>query len=126
MPDHIIELEADHPGFNDPDYRRRRDEIARLAPALDSGQPPRLVEYTESERVCWATVFDKLTALYPTHACREFLDVCGDIGYSANEVPQLADVSSFLTDRTGFSLQAVAGLVSAREFLGARCFTRTT
>jgi len=119
MPDHIIELEADHPGFNDPDYRRRRDEIARLAPALDSGQPPRLVEYTESERVCWATVFDKLTALYPTHACREFLDVCGDIGYSANEVPQLADVSSFLTDRTGFSLQAVAGLVSAREFLGA-------
>ena len=119
MPDHIIELEADHPGFNDPDYRRRRDEIARLAPALDSGRLPRLVEYTDSERDCWATVFDKLTALFPTHACREFLDVSGDIGYSADEVPQIADVSSFLTDRTGFRLQAVAGLVSAREFLGA-------
>jgi phenylalanine-4-hydroxylase len=119
MPEHIIELEADHPGFNDPDYRRRRDEIARLAPALDSERLPRVVEYTNRERGCWATVFDKLTALFPTHACREFLDVCGDLGYSADEVPQLADVSSFLTDRTGFRLQPVAGLVSAREFLGA-------
>jgi phenylalanine-4-hydroxylase len=119
MPEHIIELEADHPGFNDPDYRRRRDEIARLAPALDSERLPRVVEYTNRERGCWATVFDKLTALFPTHACREFLDVCGDLGYSADEVPQLADVSSFLTDRTGFRLQPVAGLVSASEFLGA-------
>ena len=119
MADHIIELEANHPGFNDPDYRTRRDEIARLAPALDSGRLPGRVEYTESERGTWATVFKRLTALYPTHACREFLGVSGDIGYSADEVPQLADVSSFLTNRTGFSLQAVAGLVSAREFLGA-------
>jgi len=119
MPEHIIELEADHPGFNDPDYRKRRDEIARLAPPLDSGRLPQQVEYTESERGTWATVFNKLTALYPTHACCEFLGVAGDIGYSANAVPQLADVSQFLTNRTGFSLQAVAGLVSAREFLGA-------
>jgi len=119
MPEHIIELEADHPGFNDPDYRKRRDEIARLAPPLDSGRLPQRVEYTESERATWATVFDKLTALYPTHGCREFLGVAGDIGYSADEVPQLADVSVFLTNRTGFSLQAVAGLVSAREFLGS-------
>jgi phenylalanine-4-hydroxylase len=119
MPEHIIELEADHPGFNDPDYRRRRDEIARLAPPLDSGRLPQRVEYADSERATWATVFDKLTALYPTHGCREFLDVAGDIGYSANELPQLADVSAFLSDRTGFRLQAVAGLVSAREFLGA-------
>jgi phenylalanine-4-hydroxylase len=119
MPDHIIELEADHPGFNDPDYRKRRDEIARVAPPLDSGRLPQRVEYTEMERRTWATVFDKLTALYPTHSCREFLGVAGDIGYSTNEVPQLADVSQFLTNRTGFSLQAVAGLVSAREFLGA-------
>jgi phenylalanine-4-hydroxylase len=128
MPEHIVELEADHPGFNDPEYRRRRDEIALLAPPLDSGEPPQRVEYADSERATWATVFNKLTALYPTHACREFGDVVGDIGYSAEEVPQLADVSTFLTERTGFSLQPVAGLVSARQFLGAlsrRVFSAT-
>ena len=128
MPEHIVELESDHPGFNDPDYRRRRDEIALLAPPLDSGEPPKRAEYSDSEHSTWATVFEKLTALYPTHACRPFLEVVGDIGYSANEVPQLADVSTFLTDRTGFSLQPVAGLVSARQFLGAlsrRVFSAT-
>ena len=128
MSDHIVVLEADHPGFNDPEYRRRRDEIALLAPPLDSGEPPQRVEYIESERATWATVFEKLTALFPSHACREFVEVVGDIGYSAREVPQLADVSEFLTERTGFSLQPVAGLVSARQFLGAlsrRVFSAT-
>ena len=128
MPDHIVELEADHPGFSDPEYRRRRDEIALLAPPLDSGRPPQRVEYSPSEAVTWATVFNKLNALYPTHACRDFIGVVGDIGYTQDEVPQLADVSAFLTDRTGFSLQPVAGLVSARQFLGAlsrRVFSAT-
>jgi phenylalanine-4-hydroxylase len=95
---------------------------------LDSGEPPQRVVYTDSERATWSTVFNKLTALYPTHACREFEKVVGDIGYSAEEVPQLADVSTFLTERTGFSLQPVAGLVSARQFLGAlsrRVFSAT-
>ncbi|MCU0302888.1 MAG: phenylalanine 4-monooxygenase [Thermoanaerobaculales bacterium] len=119
MPDHIVALDADHPGFSDLDYRRRRDQIALMAPPLNSGEPPAIVDYTASERTTWATAFKGLSALYPTHACRDFLEVIGDIGYSADEVPQLADVSRFLTARTGFSLQPVAGLVSAREFLEA-------
>jgi len=119
MTDHIVALDADHPGFHDREYRRRRDEIALMAPPLNSGEPPALVDYTAAECETWATVFDKLTALYPTHACREFVEIHGDIGYVPDAVPQLRDVSRFLTERTGFSLQPVAGLVSAREFLGA-------
>jgi phenylalanine-4-hydroxylase len=119
MTGHIVELDADHPGFSDLDYRRRRDEIALMAPPLNSGEPPKIVDYTQTEDETWATVFDKLTALYPTHACREFVAVIDDIGYRRDVMPQLADVSRFLTARTGFSLQPVAGLVSAREFLGA-------
>ena len=117
MAEHIVELEANHPGFNDPGYRRRRDEIAQLAPLLNSGRKPERVQYSDQECATWSTVFHKLNALYPSHACREFAEVINDIGYEPESVPQLADVSEFLTDRTGFSLQPVAGLVSAREFL---------
>jgi phenylalanine-4-hydroxylase len=116
--EYVVALEADHPGFKDPEYRRRRDEIARLAPPIASDQEPGAVEYSESERATWATVFDRLTALYPTHACREFTAVIGDLGYTGKAIPQLPDVSAFLNARTGFRLQTVAGLVSAREFLG--------
>ena len=116
--DHLVELDADHPGFSDPEYRRRRDEIARLAPPIESDLPPQRVSYSEAERSTWGTAFRELTRLYPSHACREFRQVIDDIGYSADEVPQLADVSAFLTDRTGFRLQPVSGLVTARQFLG--------
>ena len=119
MTDHIVQLDADHPGFHDPAYRVRRDQIARMAPAFDSDDPPRRVEYTEQERATWRTVFDKLTALYPTHACHDFLEVIDAMGYSADAIPQLADVSRFLSERTGFRLKPVTGLVSARQFLGA-------
>jgi phenylalanine-4-hydroxylase len=118
MKDYVVSLEADHPGFHDPDYRRRRDEIARLAPAIEEDGEPQRVEYTEIEAATWSTVFGKLTALYPTHACSEFNAVIDALGYRADEIPQLADVSRFLTERTGYRLQPVAGLVSAREFLG--------
>jgi phenylalanine-4-hydroxylase len=118
MNEYVVELEADHPGFHDPDYRLRRDEIARLAPPITSTKGPERVEYTSAERATWATVFDQLTGLYPTHACDAFNRVIGELGYSADEIPQLVEVSEFLTERTGFRLQPVAGLVSAREFLG--------
>jgi len=118
MESYVVELESDHPGFSDAEYRARRDLIARLAPPIAEYTPPQAVDYTETERATWATAFERLTALYPTHACDEFTAVIGDLGYSAAGIPQLPDVSRFLESRSGFRLQAVAGLVSPRQFLG--------
>ncbi len=115
----LVELEADHPGFNDPEYRTRRDQIARLAAQHRFGDPPPRVEYTTAECRTWSQVFERLTGLYPSHACHEFNKVFAGLAYEPDAVPQLADVSAFLQEYTGFCLQPVAGLVSAREFLGA-------
>lgn len=117
MNDYVVALDADHPGFHDPEYRKRRDEIARLAPPIESDDGPVRVVYDERERATWKTAYEKLTALYPTHACRPFVEVHREIGYSGDEVPQLVDVSAFLTEKTGFRLQPVAGLVGPRQFL---------
>ncbi len=114
-----VELSSDHPGFRDPAYRERRGVIAQVAHRHQAGTPAPRIDYTDVERGTWRTVFDQLMKLYPTHACREFTPVVREMGYTADEIPQLADVSAFLENRTGFRLEPVAGLVSPRVFLSA-------
>ncbi|KAH3729325.1 hypothetical protein DPMN_055293 [Dreissena polymorpha] len=83
------------------------------------------IEYTEEERRTWATVFRELTALYPTHACREYLrnwKLLEECGYREDNIPQLQDVSEFLKGRTGFTLRPVAGYLSSRDFLAGLAF----
>lgn len=115
----LVELEADHPGFHDVEYRARRDRIARLALEHPGGAPPPRVDYSPSEVATWGTVFRALSALHPTHACDEYLGVLPELGFGADAIPQLADVDAVLARRTGFHLRPVAGLVNPRDFLGA-------
>jgi phenylalanine-4-hydroxylase len=65
------DLDADHPGFSDATYRARRAEITALAKVYKHGDTLPRVSYTEKEIATWAVVFDKLTGLYKTHACKE-------------------------------------------------------
>jgi phenylalanine-4-hydroxylase len=113
----ILSLEADHPGFNDPEYRKRRDEIARAAGEHKAGETPPRITYTENETATWKAVFEQLAGLHDTHACREYNEGFGLIGFQPDEVPQLADVDAFLRRRTGFRIMPVAGLVESRHFL---------
>lgn len=114
----IVQLEADHPGFRDPVYRQRRDEIALLAMQHGEGEPPPRVAYTETETGAWRTVYTELRRLYPTHACHEYNAILESFHFTPDEIPQLADMEVVLRERTGFGIRPVAGLVSPREFLG--------
>ena len=120
------ELEADHPGFKDPDYRARRAMIDQLARSHVHGAPIPRVDYTEQEVQTWGVVYRKLAQLHAQYGCAAYLEVFAHMaracGYAADNIPQAGDVSAFLEARTGFRLRPVAGLLAPRDFLNGLAF----
>ena len=46
----LVQLDPDHPGFRDAAYRKRRNDIARMAAEYKEGDPIPTVEYTPEEQ----------------------------------------------------------------------------
>lgn len=120
------ELDSDHPGATDANYRSRRVEITALAKKYRHGDKISTVVYSEEEQAVWKTVYQTLTKLYPTHACKEHRFILPlletNCGYGGDSVPQLQAISEFLQDCTGWRLRPVTGLLSSRDFLAGLAF----
>jgi phenylalanine-4-hydroxylase len=114
-----VELSADHPGVADPEYRRRRGEIAAAAIGLAPGAEARRIEYTDAENETWATAAQALGELHETYACRAYLNGARRLALPTDRVPQLADVSRRLQELTGWHIDAAPGLAPTRDFYGA-------
>lgn len=114
-------LNDDHPGFKDQNYLLQRQRIAKNAADFKQGNCIPDVEYSPEENRTWATVNQRLMALYPRFACAEHLAslrlFARGCGMSAGSIPQLQTISRFLYSQTGFSLRPVQGLLEPRDFL---------
>lgn len=114
----LVELNPDHPGFADPQYRARRDAIAKLA--LDWAASPErdipVAPYTEEEHRVWREVWAQLGPMHERRVARELLALHREFPIDRERIPQLADVSARLQPRTGFRMVPVEGLVPPRRF----------
>lgn len=115
-PAHVTARDAQHPELH-PDYVARRDEIARLA--TGSGQRPASITYTDDENRTWSQVITSLHQRWEVLAAPEILRAAERIALPVDRVPQLTEVTAALAPRSGFSFEAVPGLVPVDAFFGA-------
>jgi phenylalanine-4-hydroxylase len=114
-----VHLAHDHPGANDPEYRRRRNEIAAAALAWNAGDPAPTIAYTDAEQNVWRTVSHELAAKHERYAVREFLEAKEQVALPTDHVPGLDEVSARVEPISGWSYVPAAGLVPLEEFYGS-------
>src|SRR5437667_4229269 len=113
----IVQLNPDHPGFRDPEYRRRRNQIAQIAMKYQPGDPIPDAPYTDEEHQVWLTIWRALQPAHQQHACAEYRECLNKLDFAPDRIPQLREVNEKVLAISGFRLEPVAGLVQPRVFL---------
>lgn len=113
----IVQLDPDHPGFRDAEYRARRNQIAAIALAYQPGTPIPDAPYTSEEHEVWQTIWRALELAHHSHACAEYLECVRRLKLPKDRIPQMREVTAKVEAISGFKLEPVAGLVEPRVFL---------
>src|SRR3954465_8296328 len=98
----VVHLGEDHPGFNDPEYRERRNAIAHAPVDYQRGDPVPLIEYPDAENEVWRTVCRELPPKHAKYACRAYNEAVAALDLPRDPIPQLPEVSSRLRPLTGW------------------------
>lgn len=115
--ENINELHLDHPGANDPEYRKRRDYIAGLSKNFRMTGEITDVNYSPREQRVWRYVAEELEELQQKYASPFYLRAKKDLGIRTDRIPQLTEMNRRLKELTGFRLAPIEGLVETRSFL---------
>ncbi|HEY0380286.1 MAG TPA: phenylalanine 4-monooxygenase [Pyrinomonadaceae bacterium] len=113
----IVQLDPDHPGFRDKEYRARRNRIAQIALDYEPGTPITDAPYTAEEHGVWRAIWEALGPAHQRHACAEYLECVGRLDLPRERIPQMREVTERVESMSGFRLEPVAGLVEPRVFL---------
>src|SRR5438045_5171695 len=113
----IVQLDPDHPGFRDAEYRARRNQIAEIALAYQPGTPIPDAPYTSEGHEVGRTIWQALEPAHQTHACAEYLEWVRRLALPKDRIPQMREVTAKVEAISGFKLEPVAGLVEPRVFL---------
>ena len=80
-----------HPGFEDREYRKRRDYIAaNLAETCED------ILYLETENKTWEYIFTELNKLYISSACSPYRSSLGSLNISSDSIPQFSQINKEL------------------------------
>ena len=115
--ENINQLELDHPGANDKEYRTRRDNIAGLAKKFRETHSITDVEYTAEEQEVWRIVATKLEEIQAKRASAFYLDAKEKLGITTTRIPQLSEMNKRLKELSNWRLAPIEGLVETRAFL---------
>lgn len=115
----LVELDPDHPGFCDEEYRKRRNQIAQVAIDHQPGEPVPDAPYTEQEHALWSQICKELLPVHRKFACEEYLAAWDSVNLPTHRIPQLAEVSKAVGALTGFRLEPVSGLIQPKSFFSA-------
>ena len=77
-----------------------------------------LIKYSSAENEVWQTLYKRQVGLWSGRACQDYLDGLAALNLTTDEIPQLPQVSKILNAMTGWVVEPVAALISAREFFG--------
>ena len=113
----IVQLDPDHPGFRDAEYRARRNQIAQLALNYHPRDPIPDAPYTTEEHQVWSVIWRALRPAHQKFACAEYLEALNGLSFSDDRIPQLREVNEKVQAISSFRLEPVAGLVQPRVFL---------
>ena len=105
----FVELDPDHPGFKDKEYRERRNEIAKIAIEWNkmTMQERRMKKipnapYSEREHAVWEAIMERMEPAQEKYACKQYLEYARKLELPKDRIPQLQEVSEKLQEITGF------------------------
>lgn len=75
-----------------------------------------MVDYSPEENSIWKQLYERQRAILPNRACDEFMKALETLELHPDRIPQLPDISKKLELLTGWKVEAVAALISARAF----------
>ena len=113
-----VHLAHDHPGANDPAYRRRRGEIAAAALAWSPGEPSPTIPYTEEEQEVLRTVWRELAPKHARYEITEYREALENVALPVDRIPNLDEVSERIIPLSGWRYAPAAGLVPLMSSTG--------